>query len=333
LTRINPQTGKTFLADFRQVAGGTEPNLPDPPEDGVLAALQAWAIENFGGLLLGESGFSLGWGGKAREEMSKSIAADPTLPFSFDSAPSDELFQIATIGAGVGLQLAMIGPGIVAAAFREAATRSSSPRIEDLLSELPAAISTARAVYAGNTVQTLALAGLAGVLLPEEKQEVVAPWGRVRVTYESDNAWLDKQQGLTTMLLEDGSQLVSRGTGDLTIETTLPWRAEFTESPNKEDARSYESSTSYDTFRRRILDVRLAFALAMNDPQVPALLPTWEKVESPIADAGGFSMTEIGRLRQRTPTRLSVEQTEAWELWITALDGVASLPLLMSRLC
>ncbi|MDX2544456.1 HEPN domain-containing protein [Streptomyces sp. WI04-05B] len=322
-TGMNPQTGRTFLTDLRRMAGGIEPVLPNPPEDEVLAALQAWAAENFGGLLLGESGFSLGWGGQAREQMTKAIAADSAFPFNTDSASSDALFHITTVGNAEGLQLAMLGPGIVAAAFRAAATRNPSPSVEDLLGELSGAIGTARAVYAGSTVPTLALAGLAGVLLPEEKQEIMAPWGRIRVAYETDNVWLDKQQDLTTMLLEDGSQLVSRGTGDLTIEMTLPWSAQFIEDNTAGDAQRSGPTTSANILHRRILDVRLGFALAMNDPQVPALLPTWEKIESPIADAGGFSMTELGRLRQRTPTRLSVEQAEAWELWIAALDGLA----------
>jgi hypothetical protein len=80
---------------------------------------------------------------------------------------------------------------------------------------------------------------------------------------------------------------------------------------------------SYEILQKRVQDARIAFALAINSAQVPALLPTWEKVESPIASGVSFSMTEIERLRGRVPTRLTLEQAEEWERWLRILDGVA----------
>ncbi|MFJ3928054.1 hypothetical protein [Streptomyces sp. NPDC090022] len=324
LAMINPDTGKTLLNELRLASGGAEPVLPEPPDDMVLAALHVWAAENFGGLLLGEGGFSLGWGGQARERMTRAIAEDPALPFTIESAPMDGLFHITSAGTGGGLQLAILGPGIVAAAFRHASIRRvGAPKLDDLLDELPAALNAARELYAGKAVHTLALAGLSGVLLPEEKQELSAPWGRVRVTLDSDNRHVDSLRDLTSMSLPDGSQLVSRGTGDLTVETSVPWVSKFTNPPTEGEFPSGISSTSCSHLERRVQDVRLAFALAMEDPHLPPLLPTWAKVENPIADSTGSTMTEIARLRQRTPTRLSVEQAEEWERWIAVLDGLA----------
>jgi hypothetical protein len=323
LAGINPESGRTFLTDLRRLAGGTDPELPEPPSDEVLGAMQEWAAENFGGLLLGEGGFSLGWGGPARERMTRAIAADPSLPFTVEDQPTDAVIHVTTIGTAGGLQLVMFGPAVVAAAYRVIAARSGSPQLADLLEELPTALKTARSVYEGKTVQTLAMAGLAGVLLPEEKPELTTPWGRVRVAYDSDNAMLDKTQGLSAMTMPDGSQLISRGTGDLTVETIVPWSAQFTPSSAGDEVPHPGPVTSYVPLQRRLHDVRVAFALAMNDAQVPALLPIWEKVENPVADTGGFSFTEIARLRNRTPTRLTVQQAEEWEQWITALDGLA----------
>ncbi|MEW2586285.1 hypothetical protein [Streptomyces virginiae] len=322
LAMIKPDTGKTWLSELRLASGGTEPTLPEPPDDNVLAALHVWAAENFGGLLLGEGGFSLGWGSQSRENMTRAIAGDPTLPFTIESEPTDGLLHITSAGSAGGLQLAILGPGIVAAAFRHASIRRvATPTLDDLLDELPTALNTARELYTGKSVQTIALAGLSGVLLPEEKQEISAPWGRVRITLESDNRHVDSLRDLTSMSLPDGSQLVSRGTGDLTVETSVPWVSEFAQERAEGEWPSGISSTSYSHLDRRVQDVRLAFALAMDDPHLPPLLPTWAKVENPIADAAGSTMT--ARLRQRMPTRLSVEQAEEWERWIAVLDGLA----------
>ncbi|WP_190024272.1 HEPN domain-containing protein [Streptomyces hiroshimensis] len=324
LGMINPDTGKTLLNELRLASGGTELVLPEPPDDNVLAALHVWAAENFGGLLLGEGGFSLGWGGQARERMTRAIAEDPALPFTIESAPTDGLLHVTSAGSAGGLQLAMLGPGIVAAAFRRASARcAATPELDDLLTDLPAALNTARALYAGKAVQTLGLAGLSGVLLPEGKPELTAPWGRVRIALETDNRLVDSLRDLTSMSLPDGSQLVSRGTGDLTVETTVPWVSEFAQQPAESEFPSAISSSSYSHLERRVQDVRLAFALAMDNPHLPPLLPTWAKIDNPIADVTGYTMTEIARLRQRTPTRLSVEQAEEWERWIAVLDGLA----------
>ena len=321
LTGTNPQTGKPLLAELRQMAGGVEPVLPESPDDEVLSAMQQWAAENFGGLLLG-GGSSLSWGSAARERMTRAIAADPTLPFTAESTPGESLFHITSAGSAGGLQLAVVGPGIVTAAFRQAASRRDRVQPEDVLAELPAALNAAREISAGKTVQTLALAGLAGVLLPEEKPVLSAPWGRLRASRETDNTLLGKGQDVT-MALPDGSQLVSQGTGDLTVETTVPWSAELTQPPAQDEFPHLKPSTSLGFLQRRVEIVRLAFSLAMADPQLPALLPTWEKVENPMSEATGFSIAEIARLRPRTPTRLSVEQACEWERWIAVLDGLA----------
>lgn len=322
LTQLNPETSRTPLTELRRLAGGSDPMLPEPPDDEVLEALQAWAAENFGGLLLGEGGFSLGWGGKAREQMTRAIVADSSFPFNGEFEPTGELFHITSAGTAAGLHLSTLGTGIVAAAFRQAATLKTRIQFEDLLAELPGALVTAREAFAGNPVQALALAGLSGVLLPEGKQALTVPWGRVRLTHETDNRLLNNQRGITTRALPDGSEIASRATGDLTIETTVPWSAAFTRPTSEDEYDEISSTTSRDLLQRRIQDVRLAFALAMNDPEVPALLPTWAKVDSPITDNVAFTMTEIAGLRQRTPVRLSIEQAEKWEEWIAFLDGL-----------
>lgn len=265
----------------------------------------------------------MGWGGQARERMTRAIAADPSLPFAVEAESTDSVIHITTAGMAGGLQLAMLGPAVVASAFRVVASRNGSPRLADLLAELPAALNIARAIYEGKAVQALALAGLAGVFLPEEKSELTTPWGRVRVAYDFDNAILDKKRDLVSMVLPDGSEILSRGAGDLTLETTVPWSSEFMEASEGNEPLRPGSLTSYETLQRRLQDVRLGFVLAMNDAQVPALLPIWEKVENPLADMSSFTFTEIARLQHRTPTRLSVEQAEEWERWITALNGLA----------
>ncbi|MFE6801525.1 hypothetical protein ACFVEN_07560 [Streptomyces sp. NPDC057681] len=321
LTLLNPETGRTGLAELRRLAGGRDPAPGTSGEDETLAALQAWAGENFGGLLLEEGGFGTGWGSASRERMTRAVAADPELPFHADSNETDGMWHITSIGSAGSFQLAFLGPSIVAAALRQAATRKTSILLNDLLAELPAALSVARAVHSGENVDALAMAGLSGVLLPTEKEVLSAPWGRVRITYETDNLILAKEPKLSSMTQADGTTIVSRGTGDLTIETTVPWSSEFAEMTTDEEVPpSRAPSTARDLLQRRVLDVRLAFALTMADPQAPALLPTWAKIENPISVTSDFSFTEIAKLRHRTPTRLSVEQAEEWERWISVLD-------------
>ncbi|MEU4143529.1 hypothetical protein [Streptomyces parvulus] len=320
---INPETGRSQLTELRRLAGGSEPRLIASHDDEVLTALQVWAAENFGGLLLGEGGFSLGWGGSARERMTRAIAADPELPFGVNSNEMDGIWHITSSGSASTVQLASLGSGIVAAAFRQAATQNVSLQLEDVLAEIPDALYTARSLFMGKSVEALALAGLAGVLLPDDKTELTAPWGRVRTTHDTDNVLLAGQQDLLTMAQPDGTNLVSRGTGDLTIETKVSWVSEFGELPTGEEISPIRPPiTSYNLLQRRVLEVRLAFALSMADSRAPALLPTWAKVEDPISGTSGFSFTEISKMRRRTPTRLSVEQAQEWERWITILSDL-----------
>ncbi|MFD4630258.1 hypothetical protein ACFVYR_20725 [Streptomyces sp. NPDC058284] len=322
---LHPSPGSdTLLAnDLRLLAGGAPPVLPEPAGDAVLAALQAWVAECFGGLLLGDSGLGLGWSTPARARLDRMVAADSTLPFTTDSTSEQSVWIDSSTG-GQTMQLAGVGPSIAVAAFRQAALRRP-PQLEDLLQGLPQALRQARNAYAEQEVQATGLAGLTGILLPDQKQEIITSWGRVRATRRTDNLLAQHGGGTAAAEshLDDGTVIRSQGTGDLTIECSVPWGAKVTLHAGDETPpmRATTHPGSHQELARRAQQVRLAFTLTMNSPSSPALLPTWSLIESPTAPANGFSYTELARLRHRTPTRISVEQAEEWERWITALDA------------
>ncbi|MGW6858877.1 hypothetical protein [Streptomyces xanthophaeus] len=322
LALVNPNSGRLIINELREHAGGSAPILTAPSGDETLAALLGWAAEAFGGLLMGQSGSSIGWGSESMNRLTRAIAADPSLPFTVDSADLDAEYNVTSAGVGSSIQLATFGPSIVAAAFRQASMDcAGDPQVEDVCAALSISLSIARDVYGGATVQTTALAGLSGVFLPEQKQELVTPWGRVRGARKIDNRSFGSQSDVVSV--SDGVELVSLGTGDLTVEMTVPWASKFMQPPSGDEFPKNLPTSSYEKLHSRVESVRLAFALAMDDPNAPALLPVWQKIENPIGDSGGFSFSEIARLRHRTPTRLSVEQAEEWEQWIAALDGIA----------
>lgn len=132
---------------------------------------------------------------------------------------------------------------------------------------------------------------------------------------------MSSKQALT-LTLEDGSQLVSVDSGDLTIEAMVPWSAEISAPPSGDALPRLHPPTSYSTLQRRLDDVRLAFALSIADEQVPVMLPAWQHVDDPLSAMASYYTVELAALRQRTPTRLSVEQAEEWRRWITLLDGL-----------
>ncbi|MFE7524630.1 hypothetical protein ACFU7Y_02800 [Kitasatospora sp. NPDC057542] len=320
LQGLDQQTQKPILLQLRSLAGGTDTVLPEPSGDPVLDALHAWTAENFGALLLGSHGAGIGWGTPSMNRLARAVAADPALPFDVNSSPEDVLYLANSLGGGSGLQSAVVGPAVAQAAYRRAAAAEPTPQIGDVFAELPKALDAAREVCAGRTVETLALAGLTGVLLPEGMSELTAPWGRVRVAHDSDNPMASRQA--LTLAMEDGTQLVSSDSGDLTVETTAPWSAEITALPSADDLPPSKPSTGYAVLERRLEETRLALALAIGGEQVPVLLPTWLHLEDPLSAMTTYSLTQLAAFRQRTPTRLTTEQAKDWEQWIDLLNGL-----------
>lgn len=321
---VDPTSGISRLESLRRHAGGAAIELPQAPGDEVLAAMQEWARNSFGWLLLQDRIPVGGLAALTSDRLAAAVAADPTLPFDTTATTTDGVYIYGSAGTAGGVQLGLFGPSIVSAAFERAAARASQPTFDDLLRELPTALSAARDAMAGKEVTALALAGLTGVLLPKSHTTIAARWGRVRAAQEYDTPPLfgQSKSPSITMAQPDGTTLVLSDAGDIVVEMSVPFSARIAEAWRPGSLPALGTPRSQLELQRRMTEVRLAFALSNHGPEQPVLLPSWQRLVEPVGSASSSGSYNLSAFRQRTPTQLSAEQVAEWGRWIALLDGL-----------
>ncbi len=327
LLGYNQTAGQSGVNLLRQHVGGTAVETVEPRGDPVLNSLQRLVLECFGELLLPDdiAGSSIisAYSSPAGKEATEAIRQDEQLPFGPGDDESASVTLMRSTGSGGGLQLISIASSLVGAAYERSRLLHASPTADNVIAELPTVLDAARKMYTGKPTRTLAVASITGILLPDDAT-IALPWGRIRPARDADHpVWVKRGLGAqrTMARAEDGSEVVISDAGDIVLEADVPLVALFTNESLDID-RPWPSLRSSEDLENRILQVRLAFALACERSTQPVLVPVWRRFIEPLAQGGGVSWNDPQRFASRTPTQLTHDEVTSWKAWIEKLDTV-----------
>ncbi|MEJ3406106.1 hypothetical protein WDJ51_15330 [Rathayibacter sp. YIM 133350] len=320
----NPDVSLGNLA--RTMSGGSVPSV-DTGLGGVEGLLTKMAIDCYPGLLVREPDDPFGF----PRSLSRALFRHPANQAFQDLARSDDdLGRVFTeesehtgptgsvlrsTGNGGTLQLWSLAETLISSGWIAASTLSNAPTIDKFTTAVLDGLNKIRAAIDAQPVRIPARVGLAGMLLPEEIEEVDLGWGRLRRSDERDAPYIRAAgaSGQLTGTDEFGETAVINYHGDLVLEIEVPYslriRSLDVTQPWPESllvsARAVEAAVE---------NLRLGLLLAFPDRRAVVHV-SWQTQLDPLSSHRLAGWNDLTRAVGLMPMNLSSPQIGQWRDW------------------
>lgn len=320
LGRFQASLGTSLGTALRAQAGGDI--AIDVPDDPLTRALVPMLRDIFPLMLLPDDPWMPGHvhlGGSTfrhpqREEFERGVAADPDLATLFPqrvSAPegSPPLIYRST-GAGGTTQLELLAEVLLGAAWTRARL-ANRETLGGVAAELDGVVATLRRAARREEVGVPVLIGLTG-LLPEGIDRVDLPYGVLRPVAPHERSLAPGAiEGHLSHTVADGDTVVVSYSGDLLLETSVPYRLHLVE-PSQDAMPDWPRHLrGFEDVESAVDTTRLAVLLAGSGDVPLNIVPTWRLMLDPLSWGPMVGWTDPRTLPGLTPRRLTKDIANA----------------------
>lgn len=319
--QLEMSTGNVaYYASGGEAPGNANGNTPE-------LLLRRLTVEVFPALLVKEpdgpfaviSRFSL-YNHPSDTEFQAIVRADEQLGamFSEDSPSSGHGgTTLRSTGSGGSHQLSTFAETIIGSGWRLARSRSVHPTLNQTISAVIESLAAVRAGIHERDTTVPALVGLTGVLLPDDIDELVFPWGRIRKADERDQLFSRSTNlnGQLTTSTPEGETVIINYSGDLVLEVAVPYIVQIqAQSTDPMFPWPDELQVGFKTLDEHVENVRLGLLLALPERK-PVIAPSWQVMFDPMNQGVNTGWSDVKRVPGLMPVQLTNAQAEEWKSW------------------
>jgi Apea-like HEPN len=314
LGQFQPSLGTSLGTALRTQAGGDV--AIDVPDDPLTGALVLMLRDVFPLMLLPDDPWMPGhvrvtgatFRHPQREVFESAVAAEPELAALFPPTLSGSErrgpFIYRSTGSGGTTQLELLPELLLGAAWTRAVltNREDLPAVAE---ELGAVVSIIRRAARNEAISVPVFIAFTGVL-PEGIDHIDLPYGVLRPVASHERSFAPGAiEGSLSHTIADGDTVVVSYSGDLLLETSLPYRLLAVEIRDDAMPEWPPNMRGFDDVQSNVDTTRLA-ALLAGSPEAPLhIVPTWRLTLDPLNFGPMIGWSDPRTLPGLAPRRLS----------------------------
>lgn len=244
-------------------------------------------------------------------------------------------------GQGGTFQLVSLPETILRNAWHLASLGTLQPNLAQFCKAIKQIVTTLRAAADGKKASIPVRVAFTGVVLPNNKQKIVLPWGILRSATQEDEslvpaAFDDNTNSTTTAA---GEHITVKYSGDVILETEIPYRifvADWAKiAKSSKPVKIPDGFNDYAVTQKRIEAVEIGLLFAtQREGERPRVVSPWRADVDPLGFGHSVSWRNPQTLPLILPAKLTKAEADDWEKWIKLVDSqrVPSVEVAITRL-